>query len=135
MKLPQLSLKLKGDSNDRAYEVVGNASVYRAYEQARKLNPKLPDRFRAYELGKGETIDSLRPQLSRSHILKSRIEKTIALTFGERSFLFGWWVWRRVQFRLLRLFLGLVTGFVSFHPRINSEADIPMLPTMAIGVT
>lgn len=50
-------------NDDRAYEVVGNASVYRAYEQARKLNPKLPDRFRAYELGKGETIDSLRPQL------------------------------------------------------------------------
>lgn len=50
-------------NGEEQYEVVGNISNFRGYQQARKTNPNLPDRFRAYMLGKGESIDSLRAQL------------------------------------------------------------------------
>jgi hypothetical protein len=60
---PPLVRKTGTNKDGETFEVVGNGSAYRAYEQARKLNPNLPDRFKAYTLGKGETIDSLLPQL------------------------------------------------------------------------
>ena len=60
---PPLVRKTGTNKDGETFEVVGNASAYRAYEQARKSNPNLPDRVKAYQLGKGQTIDSLLPQL------------------------------------------------------------------------